>query len=201
MGRGTPPERRRVRAFVSAESILGVSAGNPFVETERLLLRQPRADDFADYFALVGDPDAFRYCGRGAMTREEAWSRLLRQVGHWSLLGYGLFAVAEKASGRFVGEVGLGDFHRGFGPRFDDAPEACWTIARRSQGRGYATEAAAAAHDWMERRFGTERTVCLIQGDNAPSLAVAHKLGYRPVGARHYRGYCAIVHERAQPPG
>ena len=182
---------------MSAETILGVSAGNPSVATDRLLLRPPRVADFDAYFALLSDPGAFLYSERSGLTREEAWSRLLRQIGHWATYGYGLFAVEERATGALVGEVGLGDFHRGFGRRFDAAPEASWTILKAVQGQGYATEAARAAHGWIDRRFGSRLTVCIVHAENAPSLAVARKLGYRAVRTRRYRGYRAIVHERA----
>lgn len=170
------------------------------IETERLVLRILRADDFPEYAAVAADPETFRYSQRAGMTNDESWTRLLRHAGHWALLGHGLFGVEEKASGRFVGEAGLGDFRRGLGPEFDDAPEAAWTIARWAQGRGYATEAAAAAHRWMEVRFATTRSVCIIHVDNAASLSVARKLGYRAFAERGYRGYRALLLERLTAP-
>jgi RimJ/RimL family protein N-acetyltransferase len=114
-------------------------------------------------------------------------------------MGYGLFAIEEKETGRFVGEVGLGDFRRDLGPDFDGVPEAAWTIARWAQGHGYATEAAAAAHAWMEVRVNATRTVCIIHPSNESSLRVAAKLGYVPFGERSYRGYSVLMLERGWP--
>jgi len=122
--------------------------------------------------------------------------RLLRQAGHWSLLGYGFLAIEEKATGCFVGEAGLARFHRGLGPCFDDAPEAGWAIAPWAQGHGYATEAAAAALAWTEARLGLRRTVCLVHEGNASSRRVAEKLGYARIGQCRYRGYDALMFER-----
>src|SRR5688572_31904712 len=59
------------------------------VESERLTLRVPEVGDYRDYCALLADPEAFRWSDRGPMTGEEVWSRLLRQAGHWALMGYG----------------------------------------------------------------------------------------------------------------
>ena len=168
------------------------------IETERLILRSFDADDFEEYFAVSADPETFRFSERGPMSSDEAWTRLLRHVGHWSLMDYGLFAVEEKASGRFVGEAGLGDFRRRLGPTFDGFPEAAWTIAGWARGRGYATESAEAALTWMERRFGTQRSVCLIHARNEASLHVARKLGYVAYAERTYRGYPALLHQRSR---
>jgi len=166
------------------------------IETERLILRVLEATDFEDYAAMMADAGSFRFSERGPMGRDEAWTRLLRHVGHWAVLGWGLFAVEDKSTGRFVGEVGLGDFRRCLATPYDSAPEAGWTIAPEWQGRGYATEAMQAALAWIRERLGAERTVCLIHADNAASLRVAAKLGFRTFAHCRYRGYDALLFER-----
>lgn len=191
-GEGTPHLARP--SLHRAES--GPAPRVPRIETDRLILRGYRSEDAADYAALMEAPETFRFSERGPMTAAESWTRLLRHVGHWSLNGWGLFALEEKASGRLVGEAGLEDFRRGLGDDFERVPEASWTIASWAWGLGYATEAAAAALAWMEDRFGTDRTVCVIHAGNAASLRVAEKLGYDPFATSHYRGYPAILLER-----
>ena len=170
------------------------------IETDRLVLRVLGLEDFDDYSAVSADPATFRFSERGPMSPDEAWTRLLRHVGHWALMGWGLFAVEEKATGRFVGEAGLGDFRRGLGSHYDGVPEAAWTIAPWAQGRGYATEAMEAALAWIEQRLGSERSVCLIHVDNAASRRVADKLGYRAFAECAYRGYDALLFERIRTP-
>ena len=166
------------------------------IETDRLVLRVFGLADFDAYFVVAADPETFKYSHRGGMTSDEAWTRLLRQIGHWAALGWGMFAVEEKATGRFVGEVGLGDFRRGLGEAFDGVPEAGCTIAKWAQDLGYATEAMQAALDWLERKLGAPRTVCVIHGENRKSIRVAEKLGYRAFARRTYRGFEAILFER-----
>ena len=169
------------------------------IETERLVLRPLSPEDFDAYFAMFTDPGAAAMAGRGPLTSDEAWTRLLRQAGHWQLLGYGQFAVFEKASGSFVGEVGFGDFRRHIGVEFESAPEASWIIIQEARGNGYATEAIAAAVDWMERNRGTSSTVCMIHARNRSSQRIAQKLGFKPFRYTEYRGFPAIFYRRNAP--
>jgi RimJ/RimL family protein N-acetyltransferase len=175
--------RRRMKA-VGAPGSGCFNAG--MIETARLTLRPPKLEDFEPIHAMRSDPEVVRFVGGKTLSREEAWHRLMRSAGHWSLLGYGLFVVVERASGAMVGEVGLMRGERSLGETFDPFPEAAWILARDHHGKGYATEAAQAAHDWFDRTQGARRTVCIINPQNAGSLQVAHKLGYRSFGTTCY---------------
>ena len=166
------------------------------IVTERLLLRPYALTDFAPYHAMTSDPAVARFIGGEPLSAEDAWNRLLRYAGHWSLLGYGLFAVLVRDSGEYVGETGLADFHRGLGERMDGADEAAWVFRREAQGHGYGTEAALAAHRWYDKERGRRRTVCLIHPDNLASMKLAARLGYRRFGDCTYRGQPAVMLER-----
>ena len=170
----------------------------PRLETARLVLRGYRAADADDHAELMGAPESFLYSNRSPLDESEAWTRLLRHVGHWAMTGWGMFAIEDKRSGRLIGQAGFEDFHRGLGSRFDGVPEASWTIASPAWGCGYAAEAAAAILAWMEERFATDRTVCLIHAGNSASLRVAAKLGYRSFAIRNYRNYPAFLFERGR---
>jgi RimJ/RimL family protein N-acetyltransferase len=61
----------------------------PTLETERLVLRGHRLEDFSDCVALWSDSVVTRFIGGIPSTPEDAWSRLLRYAGHWLLLGFG----------------------------------------------------------------------------------------------------------------
>ena len=77
------------------------SSGNvPVIETERLVLRAHRLDDFDAYAVMWADPVVTRFIGGKPRTREESWIRFLRHPGMWSMLGFGFWAIEEKASGR-----------------------------------------------------------------------------------------------------
>jgi RimJ/RimL family protein N-acetyltransferase len=177
----------------------------PVLETARLTLRGHRAEDLEDAFALWSDPRVTRHIGGKPLGREEVWARLLRYLGHWGLSGYGFWQVRERATDRFIGEVGLADFKRDIAVPFDGAPEAGWVLAPWSHGSGYATEAVTAALTWIAGA-GHRRTVCLIEPSNAASLRVAAKCGYRELARTSYKTEDVVVLERnaaasgAEPP-
>src|SRR3546814_16188998 len=75
------------------------------IETERLLLRPPRIEDFDGFAELQGDADAARFIG-GSGSRKAAWRRFPWQPGAGLVQGFGLFGVVEKASGLRVGPIG-----------------------------------------------------------------------------------------------
>ncbi|MEW5852521.1 MAG: GNAT family N-acetyltransferase [Myxococcota bacterium] len=168
----------------------------PGLETERLTLRGHRALDFDECLAMWSDPEVTRFIGGRPCTREEVWSKLLRYVGHWTVVGFGYWVIREKASGRYVGETGFADFKRDMEPSVEDAPEIGWALASWAHGRGLATEAVRAVAAWGDAHFGTRRTVCCIHPQNVASLRVAEKAGYRELTRTTYRGEPTILFER-----
>ena len=155
--------------------------------------------DFGDSAALWADPEVVRYISGKPSTRTEAWSRFQRQVGGWALLGFGAWTVRETASGRYVGEIGFGNFKREIDPPLGDAPEAGWVLAPWSHGKGFASEAVSAALAWGDARFEGPRTVCIIDPENAASLRVAAKAGYRIYDRAPYMNSEVVLHERPNP--
>jgi RimJ/RimL family protein N-acetyltransferase len=168
----------------------------PVLTTERLRLRSHRAADLDALAAMWADASVARHIGGRPATREEAWARLLRYVGHWSLLGFGYWVVEERASGAFVDEVGFGDFKRDIEPSFGDALEAGWALAPSAQGRGYATEAVRAALRWADEDLGRRRTVCLIAPENEPSRRLAARCGFVEFARATYREQPTLLFER-----
>jgi RimJ/RimL family protein N-acetyltransferase len=168
----------------------------PLIETERLFLRGHELADFDDSLALWGDPEVTRFIGTRPFTREDVWSRLLRYVGHWALLGFGYWVVTEKATGRFLGEVGFADFRREIEPSLEGTPEIGWVLAAHAHGKGYATEAVRAAVAWGDAHFNTGRTACIIAPENGPSLRVAEKCGYREICRTAYKDKPTIMFVR-----
>ncbi len=182
----------------TAKSINSPLFEGPTIETDRLILRQNRPSDLEDRIAITDDPDFMRYVG-GVYDRQENWARLMRYIGHWATFGFGLFAVEEKGSGRYVGNVGLAYFQRALGSDFDSYPEAAWMVAQWAEGKGYASEAMTAALGWYEGAFGAGRQVCIIDPDNAASLRLAARLGFRAFREGENRGHPVLLHERDAP--
>ncbi len=167
--------------------------------TDRLLLVPHRLEDFDDYRTFWA-PGQIDVPGPPPLGHEESWQRLMRMIGQWHALGCGMFVVRERATDRIVGEAGIGRFERNMGESFDNAPEAGWKIAVDCWGRGYAGEAMDIAYRWFDRAFDIQRTMCMIDPDNAPSLRVAERLGFTGAGEGHYRDKPILLFERLRPP-
>jgi len=171
----------------------------PVVETKRLILRQNHPSDLDARCAITDDPDFMRFVG-GVYDRQENWSRILRYNGHWQALGYGLFAVEEKGTGRYVGNVGLAHFERELGEDFDPFPEGAWMVAQWAEGRGYASEAMIAVLNWFEQNFGPSRMVCIIDPGNDASFKLANRLGFHRFREGVSRGRPVVLLERNASP-
>lgn len=151
----------------------------PRLETERLVLSVPGKEDYLLLRDLVADPEVHRFLGpRPEDPTTDMFSRALRGAGSWHFYGYGMFLVHEKASGAFVGQLGMFHSLRGFGKGMDDVAEAGWIIARRFWGQGYAREAMAAAIDWFDHAHEAPRITCMIERGNDASVRLAQRLGF-----------------------
>jgi RimJ/RimL family protein N-acetyltransferase len=172
------------------------SAQVPTLETERLKLRGHRLEDFNHCAAMWADANVTRFVGGKPLTEEESWRRMLGYVGHWSLLGFGYWVAEEKATGKFVGEIGFADYKRDLEPSLKGVPEIGWVLASHAHGRGYATEAVRAAVGWGDAHFPAQRTAYIISPENIASVRVAVKCGYREFANATYRGHPTVMYVR-----
>ena len=149
----------------------------PILETRRLILRALHASDFPAWAEMYADPEFATSLGYSIpMAVDEAWRALAVHVGHWSLRGFGLWAVAERDTPeRVIGRIG--HYQPEGWPDF----ELGWALARPFWGRGYATEGAQVALDYAFDVLRRRRVISLIAPDNLRSVAVARRLGQRLV--------------------
>ena len=171
----------------------------PLISTERLLLRGHRLADFDAVHAMWTSPAVYEFITGRPSTPEESWGRLLRASGHWKLLGFGYWAVEERATGRFVGEMGFADYHRAMTPSMKDMPELGWVLAPAVHRRGFASEALAAIASWGDRNLKARRTACIISPDNVASLKVAARLGFKEQLRTTYHGEPTVLLYRQRP--
>jgi RimJ/RimL family protein N-acetyltransferase len=168
----------------------------PVLETERLRMRGHRVDDLIHCAAMWADPIVVRHTVGKPLTEEESWRRLLSYVGHWALQGFGYWVVEEKASGKFVGEVGFADYKRDIEPSLKGIPEIGWVLASAFHGQGFASEAVRAAVAWSDEHLASGRTACIIQLGNLASIRVAEKCGYRERHRTPYKGHEVLMFVR-----
>ena len=156
-----------------------LTVDGPVIETARLILRPWRSSDIAANTAMLSDPGTARFItpdGVAITTEIGGWRNAAVISGHWALHGFGMFAVEEKSSGRYVGRVGP------WCPPGWPGFEVGWGIARECRGKGYAVEAARVSIDWVFATFEIDEIIHCIEAVNAPSQAVARRLGARREG-------------------
>lgn len=142
------------------------------LETERLFLRPLDADDVEQVFAMRSDADVMRFI-RAPQTRRESADWIQMVSSRWETTGIGFCAVIEKSSDEFVGWCGLWRLKE------TDEIEIGYAVAKDFQGKGYATEAAAAVLGYGFETLRLKKIVAVARPENAASRRVMEKLGMR----------------------
>ena len=140
--------------------------------TPRLTFREMGADDLEDMAALLGDPQVMRHYSH-PKSRQEALAWIAWNQRLYRDHGFGLWLLTLRATGEFVGDCGLT-------PQQVDGVtelEVGYHVRAALQGRGLATEAAAACRDYARDVLGVDRLIAIIAQANRPSQRVAEKLG------------------------
>lgn len=144
-----------------------------FLETKRLIIKQPEATDYERLFALQSDPEVMRYIGQGVRTEPEVRTGLKAAMDHHKKYGFSLGCVYEKNSRQFVGRAGL--IYLGYDETQDDI-EIAYALVKSAWGKGYATELASALLDWGFKNLEVERLVAVVAPDNESSKNVLKKI-------------------------
>lgn len=186
-----------VRGPTHDEMSASLSLQIPVIETERLRLRGHRRDDLAACVAMWSDPNVTKHITGRASTEQQTWSRLLSYLGHWVVMGFGYWAIEEKSSSDFVGEIGLADFKRDVAVAMEDKPELGFALASRFHGKGYATESVRAALAWADAHVPCSSTVCLVDPANVASMRIVEKFGYQVFGQGVYNDRHVLFLERS----
>jgi RimJ/RimL family protein N-acetyltransferase len=144
--------------------------------TERLLLRPFAPDDLPALTGLCGEESFWWYGLRRAMTPQETEEFLARITAPYEGPDPALHAVVERSTGSLVGYAGLSVPH--FLPEVLPAVEVGWRLGEAFRGRGYATEAGAAALEWGFTTLGLERIISIYEPANTASGKVMDRLGF-----------------------
>jgi RimJ/RimL family protein N-acetyltransferase len=161
-------------------------AGSPIVEecamtgptliTARLVLRPPVQADFDGFARMAAEEETMRFIG-GKTARDAAWRAMAVMAGSWALLGFSMFSVIEKASGRWIGR--LGPWRPAGTEGGWPGNEVGWGLVAGAQGKGYAAEGSMAAIDWAFETLGWGDVIHCIDKANGPSIVLAERLGSR----------------------
>ena len=144
------------------------------IETERLILREMTADDFAALTLVWGDAENMRYYPyRFDEARVRSW--IQRNQERYRTLGFGLWALCLKETGEVIGDCGLtmqpidGEW----------LPEIGYHLHKDFWRQGYAKEAAGAVRDWAFQNTDFPALYSYMTVENVPSSATARSIGLR----------------------
>ena len=159
------------------------------LETERLLMRWFREDDFDQLCHISANPEVMRFLGDGKpMTAMEAWRQMATFMGHWYFRGYGIWAVEEKLTGKLVGRIGF------MNPAGWPGFELGWTLGREYWGQGFATEGARRALEYAFTEMDRDHVISLIAPENVASIRVAERLGEKVEGQTQVTGKDVLIY-------
>jgi len=140
------------------------------IETERLVLRAPTSEDSAALVGFLASERAAFVGGPLALGR--AWRHVATICGHWMLKGFGPFILTDRHTGESLGLTGP------WAPGDRPEPEVVWALWDHApKGQGLAQEGARAALDHLFTGLRWDSVVSYIDPSNAPSIALARRLG------------------------
>ena len=153
----------------------GVSG--PTLSADGLRLVPLSSIDVDEMYALADDPDTLRFTYVSApFTHTDATAWVRRYVDGWEDGTCAGFAIRD-GEGAFLGFIAIvrieGEAEQG---------EIGYIVAPGARGRGVATVALRCITDWALGDRGLERVELRIGSDNAGSIAVAERAGYRYEG-------------------
>jgi RimJ/RimL family protein N-acetyltransferase len=165
------------------------------IRTGRLVLRPVGPGDLADLAALKADPRSFAMLLGGVRNYAQSARELAEDIAFWGANGYGMWSVRLADGGRFIGIAGLmlRPDGRGVSLRFALRPDAA--------GRGYGSEAAAAALRYAHERAGLARVVAVAQEGNFASRQVLGSIGMRLCDRFQQNGVWKLEFESLAPNG
>lgn len=152
------------------------------LETDRLLLRQWQRPDWPDFHRYASDREATRYTYGEALDEGQSWRIMASMAGHWSLHGYGPYALQDKQSERVIGTVGF------WFPVDWPEPEIKWALHRSCWGKGYASEAARCVLEAGQRHLPQIPWISFIHQHNHASIQLAEALGAKRESTLPFRG-------------
>ena len=145
-------------------------------ETDRLILRDWREEDWPLFWEATNTPSVMRWLGGicDGAKRDAAQQRLLsyeREHGHT------FWCAERRGDGAILGFCGLKRSNQAGGPL--GMMEAGWRLREDAWGKGYAREAATATLDLAFDRFGADEVIAMTVQRNTASWGLMQRLGMR----------------------
>jgi RimJ/RimL family protein N-acetyltransferase len=144
------------------------------LETERLILREWRAED-REPFARMNSDEAVMEFMPAPLTRQESDALADRVEAYLAARGFGPWAAELRATDEFIGYIGL--WTPRFEAHFTPCVEIGWRLAKEHWGHGLATEGALAVMEHAFGAAGLKELVSFASVQNVRSRRVMEKIG------------------------
>ena len=145
-------------------------------ETDRLVLRDWREEDWEPFWKATNTPAVMEWLG-GVCDNAKRAAVQQRLLDYQAQSGHTFWLVERRADGVILGFCGLKLCNQQGGPVGE--MEVGWRLREDAWGKGYAKEAAAASLDLAFGRFGARHVVALTVEPNKPSWGLMTRLGMR----------------------
>lgn len=142
------------------------------LETERLILREYKLDDFDSLYPILSDPETMKYYP-APFSKEKVLRWINWNIENYAKYGFGLFAVTLKETGELIGDCGI-TIQKING---EPLPEIGYHISKHYQRKGYATEACKACKDFIFENSNYDKIYSYMKYTNLPSYKTALKNG------------------------
>ena len=148
------------------------------VETARMILRPWQAEDAVEVARLMSDP---RVVGDRSFPPERIRALGDHTLAQWHRNGFGPWAALDKATGDWIGRIGLDELAEWPG---DDKIEVGFELHAAWWGRGLATEGARAALAFGFREHGLSRIISVTAAAHTAARRVMERIGLTYRGTR-----------------
>jgi [ribosomal protein S5]-alanine N-acetyltransferase len=156
----------------------------PVLETERLILRRITAEDEADVFAILSNPEVTRYYDLDTFTeRTQARELIQRHQFQFEKEAGIRWGITRKGSPRLIGSGGLG------WQRWNFSTILGYELAQEFWRQGIMTEAIRAMIGYAFTEMKMNRTQATTEMENAASMRVLQKVGFQEEGVLREWGF------------
>ena len=140
--------------------------------TERILIREFRAEDRNSYYELMSEKDIQKYL-ESPITREKANERLQKEIDQFQQSGLGLLALCEFSSGKVIGFCGL------IQDQSEEGIEIIFGVLPQFRRKGYVFDAATKLISETFKICEINRIVARVDPENVASIKLIKKIGMR----------------------
>ena len=154
------------------------------IETNRLILREFKTDDFKDVYEFGANKEVQKYTGDELIQSYDAAKEIIRNVlfNDYKNYGYGRWATIYKPDNKLIGFAGLK-----YLPEIDET-DIGYRFLPEYWGKGIATETSKEIIKYGFENLNLERIVAIVMPENTASYRVLEKLNFKHYKIDEYMG-------------